>query len=96
MVNFAHIAPQDRWPLIEATLNQMLAEKQNASTISPTATVNVEELASQSNVSTDTMLKTLNKGGAMPFRMGKVWMVREINLLTFYQNAERHATKARA
>lgn len=95
MITLMNVAPQDRWSILESTLNQMLNEKEHASTISPTALMNVADLAQTAHVTPDTLLKTLEKGGAMPFRMGKAWMVREINLVTFYQNAERQNKKAR-
>lgn len=95
MVNFSHIAPSDRWAVLETTLNQLMVVKERGTPISPTSLIDVQDLASRAGVSESTMRKSLSSGGAQPFRMGKGWFVREINLVSYYENQERNAAKTR-
>ena len=95
MVNFAQIAPQDRWALLETTLNQLMIKNDRGCEISPSSIVCLEKLADQCGTTLGAMRTKLEKNGAQPFRLGKAWVIREISLVTCYERMEREAAKTR-
>lgn len=95
MVNFSSVAPPDRWALLETTLNQLMIKNDRGGSISSSALVRVDDLAAQCGVSTESMKRSLQSGGAQPFRLGKAWVIREISLVTYYERKERDAAKTR-
>lgn len=95
MVNFSHVAPPDRWALLETTLNQLMIKNDRGGDISQSSIVCVQKLADQCGTTLSAMRTKLEKNGAQPFRLGKAWVIREISLVTCYERMEREAAKTR-
>ena len=49
----------------------------------------VEDVAKENGVSEKTMITQLRKAGALPFKLGKIWWIREIQLVEVYEKLER-------
>ena len=90
------LAPMDRWKVVEQRLSQIerRAHALRPAGVSESSTVLVSKLAEQSRTSVESMLKQLREGGAMPFKLGKEWMVREVALVEFYERKERRGSRA--
>jgi len=84
------LPPMDRWRVVDQRIKTLERKTTVAARgTSEVATVLVSKLAEQARVSTETMLKQLKDGGAVPFKLGKEWFVREVALVEFYERQER-------
>lgn len=88
-MTFDGVNPLDRWPALEAYLTELEKRVEQADPAKLIATVEVADLAEKGRVSLETMIKRLEAGGGKPFKLGKVWVIRELSLADYYRHQER-------